>query len=85
MDTSRISEQMQGGRLPEDCQVYSFNNGIKFCKVNMLGCDQQASSTTAPLYTSDTPVARELASTHTLRAWPSTHHLPRAKSFCALW
>ena len=24
MDTGRISEQMQGGRLPEDCQVYSF-------------------------------------------------------------
>ena len=28
MDTGRISEQMQGGRLPEDCQVYSFNDGI---------------------------------------------------------
>ena len=37
MDTGRISEQMQGGRLPEDCQVYSFNNSINFCKVNMLG------------------------------------------------
>ena len=37
MDTGRISEQMQGGHLPEDCQVYSFNNGIEFCKVDMLG------------------------------------------------
>ena len=26
-----------GGRLPEDCQVYSFNDGIEFCKINMLG------------------------------------------------
>ena len=31
-------------------------------------------------YTSDTPVAREFALTHTLRAWPSTHYLPRAGS-----
>ena len=37
MDTDRISEQMHGGRLPEDCQVYSFNNGIEFRQVNMLG------------------------------------------------
>ena len=84
MDTGRIGEQMQGGRLPEDCQVYSFNNSIKFCKLNMLGVvagrNEQASSTTAPSYTSDTPVARELASTHTLRVWPSTYHLPRAGS-----
>ena len=42
--------------------------------------NQQASSTIAPSYTSDSPVARELASTHTLRAWPSTHHLPRDES-----
>ena len=33
MDTGRISEQMQGDRLLEDCQAYSFNNGIKFCNV----------------------------------------------------
>ena len=80
MDTSRISEQMHGGRLPEDCQVYSLNNGIE----SFSGRNQQASSTTAPSYTNDSPVARELASIHTLRAWPSTHHLPRAGSFCAL-
>ena len=37
MDTGRISKQMQGCRLPEDCQVYSFKNGIEFRKVNMFG------------------------------------------------
>ena len=37
IDRSRISEQMQGGRLLEDCQVHSFNNGIEFSEVNMLG------------------------------------------------
>ena len=37
MDTSRIGEQVQGGRLPEDCQNHPFNIGIKFCEVNMLG------------------------------------------------
>ena len=37
METGRISKEMQGGCLPEDCQVYSFNNGIEFREVNMLG------------------------------------------------
>ena len=30
MDTGKISEQMLGGHLPKDCQVYSFSNGIEF-------------------------------------------------------
>ena len=50
------------------------------CWESFAGRNQQASSTTAPSYTSDTLVAKELASTHTLRAWPSTHHFPRTRS-----
>ena len=75
------------------CKVVVFQRIAKFtplimasssarlmCWESFAGRNQQASSTTASSYTSDTPVARELASTHTLRAWPSTHHLPRARS-----
>ena len=51
------------------------------CCKSFSGHNQQASSTTAPSYTSDTPVARELALIHTLRAWLSMHHLPRTRSF----
>ena len=47
---------------------------------SFAGRNQLASSTTAPSNICDTPVARELASTHTLRAWPSMHHLYHAGS-----
>ena len=80
------------------CKVVVFQRIAKFipliivsssarliCLESFSGRNQQASSTTAPSYTSDTPVARELASIHTVRAWPSTHHLPRAgSSLCTL-
>ena len=80
------------------CKVVIFQRIAKFiplimasssvrliCWDSFAGCNQQAFSTTAPSYTSDTPVARELASTHTLRVWLSTHHLPRAgSSLCTL-
>ena len=80
------------------CKVVVFHRITKFiplimasssarliCWESFSGRNQQACSTTAPSYTSDTPVSRELASTHTLRAWPSTHHLPRAgSSLCTL-
>ena len=75
------------------CKVVVFQRIAKFILLMMAsssvrlicweffaGRNQQASSTTAPSYTSDTPVVKELASTHTLRAWPSMHHLPRAGS-----
>ena len=75
------------------CKVVVFQRIAKFipliiasssakliCRESFAGHNQQASSTTAPSHTSDMPVARELASTHTLRAWPSTHHLPCAGS-----
>ena len=71
------------------CKVVVFQKIAKFtplimasssarlmCWESFAGHNQQASSTTDPSYTSDTPVARELASTHTLRAWLSAHHLP---------
>ena len=80
------------------CKVVVFQRIAKFiplimasssvrliCWESFSGRNQQASSTTAPWNTSDTPIARELASTHTLRAWTSTHHLPRAvSSLCTL-
>ena len=80
------------------CRVVVFQRIAKFiplimasssarlmCWESFVGRNQRASSTTAPSYTSDTLVARELASTHTLRAWPSTHHLPYAgSSLCIL-
>ena len=45
------------------------------CWESFAGHNQQASSTTAPSYTSDTP----------LRAWLSTRHLPRVgSSLCTL-
>ena len=80
------------------CKVVVFQRIAKFiplimasssarliCWESFSGRNQQASSTTAPSYTSDTPVARELASTHTLRAWLLTHHLSRAgSSLCTL-
>ena len=75
------------------CKVVAFQRIAKFiplimasssvrliCWESFVGHNQQASTTTAPSYTSDTPVARELASTHTLRAWPSTYHLPHVGS-----
>ena len=50
------------------------------CWESLSGRNQQTSSTTAPSYTSNM-----LASTFTLRAWPSTHHLPCAgSSLCTL-
>ena len=65
------------------CKVVVFQRIAKFiplvmalssvrliCWESFSGCNQQASSTTAPSYTSDMPVVRELASTHMLRAWP---------------
>ena len=55
------------------------------CRESFAGRNQHASSTATTSYTSDTPVASELASTHTLRAWPSTHHLPHTgSSLCTL-
>ena len=75
------------------CKVVVFQRIAKFiplimasssarlmCWESFAGRNQQVSSTIAPSYTSNTPVARELASTHTLRAWPSTYHLSHAGS-----
>ena len=75
------------------CKVVVFQTIAKFipliiasssarliCWESFAGRNQQASSTTALSYTSDMLVVRELASTHMLRAWPSTHHLPRVGS-----
>ena len=80
------------------CKVVIFQRIAKFiplimasssvrliCWESFSGHNQQASSTTAPSYSSDTPVVRELASTHMLRAWPLTHHLSHTgSSLCTL-
>ena len=77
---------MQGGRLPEFIPLKMASSSARLiCWKFFSGHNQQASSTRALSYTIDTPVARELASTHTLRAWPSTHLLLRAgSSLCTL-
>ena len=46
------------------------------------GRSQLLSSITAPSYSIATPVARELASTHTVTSRPFTHQSPRAGSVC---
>ena len=60
--------------------IMALSSARLMCWESFAGRNQQASSTTTPSYTSDTPVVRELVSTYTLRVWPSTHHLPRAGS-----
>ena len=50
------------------------------CWVSLSFCQQLASSIAAPSCSSDTPVARELASTQTLSSGPSTRHFPRTRS-----
>ena len=60
--------------------IMALSSARLICWESLSGRNQQTSSTTAPSYTSDM-----LASTFTLRAWPSMHHLPCAgSSLCTL-
>ena len=52
------------------------------CLSACTGRSQLASSMMAPSYSIATPVARELASTHTVTSWPSVHQSPHAGSVC---
>ena len=53
------------------------SSSAKFmCYISLSFHNQLASSTAAPSCSSDTPVARELASTQTTNSGQSTHHFP---------
>ena len=49
---------------------------------SFVGCNQQVSSIAAPSFSNSTPIARELASTHTFSSSPCTHQSPFAGSSC---
>ena len=62
------------------------SSSAKFiCCMFFSFCNQLASSTAAPSCSSDTPVARGLASTQMSSSGPSTHHFPHMESsWCTL-
>ena len=64
-------------------KLMPFNMPSKLmCWVSASGHNQQASSNTISRYSKATPIARELASTHTFSSMLSTHQSPQAGSSC---
>lgn len=67
-------------------RLMPFNTVSSFAKLMcwelFSRCNQHASSITALSSSNDTPIARDLASTHKSISWPVVHHSPFTRSLC---